>query len=210
MLGLNQFLSLDDKSSILATGAGNDRLLFYYANLCKEIWATDLYDEADGEGTAQMLTKPAQFAPFPYAEDRLHVERMSPVDLRFENNSFHAAFCLSSIQHFGSRADQRSAVREMARVLKPGGIACIVTEIILNDAKHPEYFRPEEIDNIFLKHSNLKLVGGDIDLQVQKSLFDYPCDLREPKHANKSPHIVLTDGTVIWTSLSLFLQKSEG
>lgn len=209
VLGLNQLASLDDRSSILATGAGYERPLFYYANRCKEVWATDLYDESHPEGTSRMLTEPARFAPFPYAEDRLHVERMSALDLRFEDDSFHATFCLSSIEHFGSRDDQRLAVQEMARVLKPGGIACIVTELILNDESHHEYFRVEELEHVFFSHQNLKLVGGELDLRVQQSLFDYPCDLRDLKGQNKSPHVVVTDGSVIWTSLSMFFQKSD-
>ncbi|WP_170975683.1 class I SAM-dependent methyltransferase [Rhizobium sp. FY34] len=208
VLGLNKLASLDEGSSILATGAGSDRPLFYYANRCKAVFATDLYDESQSEGASRMLTEPQRFAPFPYAEDRLHVERMSPLDLRFEDNSFQAAFCLSSIEQFGSRDNQRLAMQEMARVLKPGGIVCIVVELILNNEKHPKYFRLDGLEKVFFTHKNLKLVGGELDLRVQKSLFDYPCDLRDPKGRDKSPHIVLTDGSVIWTSLSMFLQKT--
>lgn len=208
--GLNALANIGPDSSILATGAGYERPLFYYANRCKEVYATDLYDQSHPEGVPSMLTDPARFAPFPYAQERLHVERMSALDLRFDDNSFDAEFCLSSIEHFGSRSDQLRAFREMERTLKPGGVACIVTELILNDTSHHEYFRIEEINDVFFQTPSMMLVGGELDLRIQKSLLDYPCDLRDIEGQNKSPHIVVTDGRVVWTSLAMFFRKSEG
>lgn len=206
--GLRQLCQLDDTSSLLATGAGSERPLYYYANHCKEIFATDLYDQTHPEGDPSMLTEPFRFAPFPYVQERLKVERMSALDLRFDDQSFDAEFCLSSIEHFGTRDDQRRAFAEMERTLKIGGVACIVTELILNDTTHSEYFTIEELEYVFFNNSNMKLVGGDMDLRVQKSLLDYPCDLRNMEGQNKSPHIVVTDGSIVWTSLSMFFQKT--
>ena len=81
----------------------------------------------------------------------------------------------------------------------------IATELILNDGSHHEYFRPEELDDMFLRHPGLELVGGDLDLRIQQSLIDYPVDLSQSRNVNAAPHItLLTEGCLI-TSVMLFL-----
>ena len=47
----------------------------------------------------------------------------------FADGSLDAVFTLSSIEHFGSPADISRAAAEMARVLRPGGYAFVVTEL---------------------------------------------------------------------------------
>ena len=190
-----------------STGAGFERPLYHYANVVSEMHATDLYDLSHPDGQPPMMDNPGQFAPFPYRESHLFVHRMDARELTFNDDHFDFGFTLSSIEHFGTREDQQRAFSEMIRVTKPGGVLCIVTELILNNASHSEYFRPEELSEVFFNDPRVRLVGGEPDLRVQKSLFEYPCDIREPDSAAKSPHLVLTDGDVIWTSFSMFFQR---
>jgi SAM-dependent methyltransferase len=190
----------------LAVGAGSERPLYFFANAIRRMVATDLYDNALHEGTPVMLTSPASFAPFAYREDHLQVMRMSGDELAFEDDSFDFAFCLSSIEHFGSRDTQQRAFREMGRVVKPGGIVCIITELVLNGEKHHEYFTPSEIWETFLQDPVLQLVGP-LDMRISESLIPLAADVRVPADLASSPHIVLTDGRVLWTSLSLFFRK---
>ncbi len=204
--GLRQLGLVGAGSKVLAVGAGYERPLYLFANECQRMVATDLYDNPDHEGRPDMLTDPGKYAPFPYREDHLEVLQMSGDDLRFDDDTFDFAFCLSSIEHFGSRETQRASLEEMRRVTRPGGVLSIATELILNEGSHHEYFRPDELEDMFLRHPGLRLVGGDLDLRIQKSLVDYPVDLSTSTNMNAAPHITLrTDGCVI-TSVMLFLQ----
>jgi len=122
---------LNEDTAALAIGAGDERMVFWLANRLGRVVASDIYGEgsfAEREATASMLTDPAAHAPFPYREDRLEVVYADARELPFEDESFDVAFSLSSIEHFGGPGDVARAAREMARVLKPGGHALVVTE----------------------------------------------------------------------------------
>jgi SAM-dependent methyltransferase len=134
---------------------------------------------------------------------------MNGMDLKFASNSFDFAFTLSSIEHFGSRENIKKAMSEIYRVLKPGGVLCLATELILNNAHHPEYFTLDEFKKYILESTEIKfkLVGGDLDLRISRSLVMNPVELDVEKNLNVSPHIVLKSGNVIWTSVICVLQK---
>ena len=203
--GLTELGLVDESSTALAVGAGYERPLYLFANRIEQMVATDLYDNPDHEGRPDMITDPQKYAPFPYREDHLEVLRMPGDDLQFPDDTFDFTFCLSSIEHFGSRETQRRSLEEMRRVTRPGGVLSIATELILNDASHHEYFRPEELESMFLNHPGLELVG-DLDLRIQQSLMDYPIDLATTRNENAAPHItLLTEGCLI-TSIMLFLR----
>jgi SAM-dependent methyltransferase len=130
-LFLEEVGHLNEDTEALATGAGDERMVFWLANRLGRVVATDIYGEgsfAEREATATMLTDPAAHAPFPYREDRLEVRYADARELPFEDESFDVAFSLSSIEHFGGPADVARAAREMGRVLRPGGHALVVTE----------------------------------------------------------------------------------
>ena len=164
--GLDALSVVHPEADGIAIGAGSEKPLYHYANVIRRMVATDLYESEAHEGTPLMLKEPERFAPFPYRHDRPEVYRMPGDQLEFEDASFDFAFCLSSIEHFGSRETQRRALNEMARVLKPGGVACIITEQILTNHRDPEYFRWDELEDIFFlqSHEALQLDGGKPDL----------------------------------------------
>lgn len=206
--GLRQLGVVHEDADVLAVGAGTEPPLYYFANNVRRMVATDLYDNPDHEGTPQMMRDATQFAPFAYREDHLEVYRMSGDQLEFPDNSFDAVFSLSSIEHFGSRETQRRCVDEVARVLKPGGVACLITELILNGYNDEEYFTLEEMQQTLLSNPQLSLIGGEPDYSISQSLLENPIHINDVKYLNRSPHIVLQRGGMQWTSFSLFLQKS--
>lgn len=207
--GLEDLGIINPKAVGLAVGAGSEAPLYWFANNINRMVATDLYDNPSHEGTPAMLSNPKAFAPIPYREDRLDVHRMGGDALEFPDGTFDFVFCLSSIEHFGSRAIQRKSMDEMARVLRPGGVACIITELILTHHSDKEYFRWEEIEEMFLKHPNVELVGGAPDLSISASQVTYPVDLTNSNFINRSPHTVLKRGEMLWTSFSMFLKRRE-
>ena len=97
----------------------------------------------------------------------------------------------------------------MVRVTKPGGHVCIITELILNDATHYEYFTLSEMEDMFLREKEAQLVGGEFDLRISQSLVENPVDLDTSKFITRSPHLVLYSKGVLWTSMSIFLQKTN-
>ena len=122
---------LEEGTEALAIGAGDERIVFWLANRLGRVVATDIYGAgafAGREAGASMLEDPAAHAPYPYREDRLEVRWMDARSLDFPDESFDVCFSLSSIEHFGSPADIARSAREMARVLRPGGHAFVVTE----------------------------------------------------------------------------------
>ncbi|MGH9343476.1 MAG: methyltransferase domain-containing protein, partial [Terriglobia bacterium] len=207
--GLEKLGAVKENSHALAVGAGYERPLYYFANRVERMVATDLYNNPGGEGKPEMLTQPENFAPFAYRKDHLEVLQMSGEDLKFPDNHFDFVFCLSSIEHFGSREKQQKSLEEMRRVVKAGGIIAITTELILNQATHPEYFTFPELEKMFLRYKGLNLVGGELDLRIGKSLIEYPVMMENTKHPAVSPHIVLYAAGVLWTSVMMFLQKSR-
>lgn len=207
--GLHHFNKIQPDAVALAVGAGSEAPLYYFANHIRRMVATDLYDNPEHEGKPAMLANPSAFAPFPYRESHLDVMRMSGDDLLFPDGTFDFVFTLSSIEHFGSRETQRKSLDEIARVLKPEGIACIITELILSEGTDKEYFSLEELKQMFLQHPQLKLVGGEPDLSISASQISYPVDLLTTKYINRSPHVVLKRENLLWTSFSMFLQRTS-
>lgn len=125
---------------VLGVGAGLERTGFLLTTYCEQVFMTDLYaDKANwrhGEQYPLMLTDPAACIPAgtPCDSQRLVVQHMDARELHYPDNFFDGVFSSSSIEHFGALDDVAQAVREMARVLKPGGVLTLATEFALNDA----------------------------------------------------------------------------
>lgn len=207
--GLEKLGAVREDGQALAVGAGYERPLFYFANRIQRMVATDLYNNPSGEGSPDMLKSPEKFAPFEYRKSHLEVLQMSGDDLKFPSNHFDFVFSLSSIEHFGGREKQRKSLEEMRRVVKPGGIITLATELILNDASHDEYFTLTELEATLIRCPGLELTGGALDLRIERSLVEYPVMMDETRHPAVSPHIVLFSKGVLWTSVMLFLQKAR-
>lgn len=208
--GLGKTANVSGEARAISVGAGYERPLYYFANRIKEMVATDLYDNEMCEGKPSMLQNPDLYAPFPYRRDHLTVKRMGGTHLDYDSDTFDFAFSLSSIEHFGSKSNSRKSVEEMHRVLKPNGVMCLATELVLNDATHPQFFTVGELDKFIFGVEGLELVGGDLDLRISRSLFENPIELGAGMPLEVSPHIVLQDGDVVWTSIMLFLKKTGG
>ena len=125
---------LGEETRILSVGAGHETVLFWLANRVAKVVATDIYGEglfSGLEADRSMLNDPASFSRYPYRESHLEVRHMDAKQLEFDEGSFDAVFSLSSIEHFGSWTDIRRSAAEMGRVLRPGGVAFVVTECFL-------------------------------------------------------------------------------
>jgi ubiquinone/menaquinone biosynthesis C-methylase UbiE len=83
---------------------------------------------------SSMLIDPDRHGRCPFNRNRLVVQHMSALDLRFEPATFDVVYSFSTIEHVGTLQEIHRVFSEIHRVLKRGGIAVITTECVVNQA----------------------------------------------------------------------------
>jgi SAM-dependent methyltransferase len=209
--GCRHLGALREDSVVLSVGAGHELVLYWLANHVRRIVATDMYEgvwqEVQGrEGDPDVLRQPDQYAPFAYRKEALAFLKMDGRELAFRDRSFDIAYSLSSIEHFGGIEGASTTIREMGRVLKPGGILALATEYVIAGPRHVETFQPAELDEL-IQRSGLALVEP-IDDQVYRRYRSEPVDL----YANpyQTPHMLVRFNDTVFTSVMVFLRKQHG
>jgi SAM-dependent methyltransferase len=182
--GLRDFGALRPDAEILVVGAGRESTIFYLTNQVRRVFATDLYGDAGAwrAGAPEtMLTDPERCAPagFPWHPRRLVVQHMDGRSLRYEDGVFDGIVSLGSIEHFGDLTAVAQAAREMGRVLKPGGVLTLATELKLSPADGMGWpgvilFTPGQLEQCIIEPSGLEPVDApeyDVSLETMKTAF---------------------------------------
>ena len=209
--GLEQLGALTPEARVLGVAAGHECVLYYMANRVREVVATDLYDGAFAGGLAAeadptFLSHPERYAPFPYHRSALRAESADALSLPFSDNEFDVVYSLSSIEHFGGHTGSAQGMREMARVVRPGGVCCISTEWILEGGDDGEFFTPDSFHRYVLETPGLELIDDAIDDRPpDRALIDDP--VWTDGDVEKTPHMVMGRGRLRWTSVVVFLRK---
>ena len=206
--GLRRLKRLSPEAAALGIGCGHEELMYFLANRVKMVYATDLYEGTylGGESAEDVLLHPDKYAPFLYPKDRLKVMKMDALGLSFEKETFDFIFCLSSLEHFGGKKDKLRSLREMNRVLKPGGVVALTTELILNRLGwRRDYFKIKDL--IELIHESGFFLNEPLDLGIEEEFANPPLALSIEVY--RTPHVILRNFNTIYTSLSLFLMKPE-
>ena len=205
LYGLRRLNCIQPNATALSVGCGAEPHLFYLANHIAKVIGIDLF-EGD---LLDVLEHPEKYATMPYPPERLKLLRMDGCELKFPDNSFDIVFSLSSIEHFGDHHASARAMHEIGRVLKPGGIAAIATELILADENHPEFFNWTDLQAYVIHPSNLELVE-EVNLSVSDVLREHYVhvgDVGSPLylvvHYGEPPH------TVPFTSVMMFMTKTK-
>ena len=209
LYGLRVLKRLAPGATALGIGCGHEELMYFLANRIRRVIATDLYEGSwiGGESDADVLTHPAKYAPFKYREDHLEVRRMDALALEADASSVDFVSCLSSIEHFGRLSDKLTSLREMHRILKPGGVAVLTTEVVLNRlGRGGQYFQMETLASL-VAEAGFEL-DHPPDLRVEQEFAAQPLAL--PMGTFVSPHVVLRNFNTIYTSVALFLMKPAG
>lgn len=90
--------------------------------------------------------------------------------LPFAEGSFDLLYCSHVLEHI---PDDRLAMRELARVLRPGGRALIMIPIKNRDATYedPTITSPEERTKHFGRHDHLRWYGRDVMTRLSEAGF---------------------------------------
>jgi cyclopropane fatty-acyl-phospholipid synthase-like methyltransferase len=224
---------LDADAEVLGVGAGNEPTVFWLTNHVRRVFATDLYLERGKwkeSANASMLVNPEVNWPFRWQPRRLVAQHMDALDLRYEAGSFDAVFSSSSLEHFGAWDDVLQAIGEMHRVLKPGGMLCLSTEMRLRGPGPGMpgvlMFDEEELRRLVLESGAwepLDQLDTHISEQTLALAQDFDAAAREiRRHVKKEghlaihnfrwkhyPHVVLRKDQRWWTSVHLALRRAE-
>ena len=208
IFGCQRLGVLHPEASVVSIGAGHEQVLYWLANHVRRVVATDMYEglwqgERAREGDPAVLHDPDAYAPFPYRRECLEFMKMDGRDLDFPDASFDVAYSLSSIEHFGGFEGAAQTMREMARVIKPGGVLAIATEYILSGPPAHETFQPHEVHEL-LRASGLTLVEP-VDEGVYRRYEARPVRLDVDPY--QSPHMTVQLGDTVFTSVMAFLRK---
>ena len=212
--GLDKLGCLTSRAVALGVGCGHEPVIYYLANRIKRIYATDLYKRPRGwrKTVGDMLQHPEKYAPFPYRKENLIVEHMEGCNLLYPDNYFDIVFSFSTIEQVGGQKYSAIAIKEMARVLKPKGVACITTEYVIKNKKEPDYFTKDELYDRLIHPSGLKFIGNDIDFYIPPRLIEKPFLFKNPlvpesEYPKIWPKIVFDVKGMLFTSVCFFLRK---
>ena len=124
----------------LGIASGREKVLFAIANACSHLTVTDLYSGTTSWKSAR-TEDPSRFvlanAPPGFDARRITVRNMDARRLDFPDASFDFAYSVSSFEHFGMDPDFLDHLREVRRVLKPGGAYVLTTEMRFGPATVP-------------------------------------------------------------------------
>jgi len=127
-------------ANILGVGAGAEATIYHLSNEVRLVTATDLYLDAGQwaeHAPRQMILDPSIFAKgIKHDPLRIKVQHADMMNLPYEDNSFDGVFSSGSIEHVPSFEHVQKAIKEMARVVKPGGVISLSTEWRLSGTGH--------------------------------------------------------------------------
>jgi SAM-dependent methyltransferase len=241
---LRDFGALREDAEILGVGAGSEVTIFWLTRHARRVFATDLYLTEDSwsqmDSGAGMLHAPEGETTLDWNPQRLVVQHMNALDLRYEDNSFDGIFSSGSIEHFGGLDEIHRSVEEMYRVVRPGGVVALATEFRL--AGPPPglpgtvLFDESELRQVLLEGLDWD-VPSEFDFSISDETMAAPVDfdslfevLERPSIADRVkgrlgreppppairhlptpyPHIVLRQGEHLWTSVHVTLVKPGG
>jgi SAM-dependent methyltransferase len=121
--------NLKDTDLVLDTGAYNTYFCVFLKDYVKKIYSTDSFYWAERNYIKELnLPSPKQWVDEINRIDpeKLIAQKADLTNLSFENNTFDKIFCISVIEHV---KDDLTGMKEMFRVLKPGGILLLTTEV---------------------------------------------------------------------------------
>jgi SAM-dependent methyltransferase len=226
IIAMKRFGKLNNNNTAIGIGAGRELILFYLTNYLGHLYATDLYSRKEWENFAPVgfLENPGKYSPFPYDQSALTVLRMDGTRLEFPSDSFDIVFSFSSIEHFGgaNHSGALKSLKEMERVLKPGGIAIVATEYIINNKDPPDltnqFYNERTINSHLIDRLDIMKLVEPVDLTISPKTLDtgiidasdavdWDTSRVDDDFKQANPYIVIKLGNMLVTSIILVFQK---
>jgi SAM-dependent methyltransferase len=216
LYGLEKLGAITPDARGVGVGVGREPVIFYLADRIARVTATDLYDNtewsnANGREASKELVQLAKDGcPSSVDFNKIRFESQDGTKLTYADNSFDFAWSLSSIEHFGGHKSAQRALAEMGRVIRPGGIVAVATEmLILDDQKHHEFFtRQELMSDLINPCTDLELVD-EINFETLPTEYLVDSIVLPTGVDRRRRHVVLNDGNVQWTSVLFFMRKKN-
>jgi SAM-dependent methyltransferase len=218
--GLERLGAVRPESWLLSVAGGHEEPAYDLSNHVRFMFLCDIYGIggfSGAEAQHTVLTDPDAFATVPHNRNRLVVQYMNALDLRYEPATFDGVFCLSSVEHFGGFDGAVRGLREMYRVLKPGGIAAVTTECIVNgkpalDLPGLMLFTPSLIEKLASSVPGLEAVEP-VDFRISEASLATAFPLEKAVEQAKTfythyPHVVVELQDRYFTSVALFFRKT--
>ena len=104
------------------------------------------------------------------------LQHMDMTDVPFKDGAFDLVVCVHVLEHV---PDDRKAIREMVRVLKPGGMALLLVPIVLEQLTRendPAVVTPEQRREAYWQEDHVRLYGGDFPQRLEEEGFDVTVD----------------------------------
>ncbi len=207
--------ALHDQADALGLACESEPAIFHAATKARSVLATDLYAGSNdpAQWRAGQLREADVFerSPFPYPRERLTVKTMDMRKIEAKDESFDLVWSSSSIEHLGSTAEIRASLREVARVLRPGGVHLFTTEWKLCGGfsyfPHGFIFDRALLEEV-LAGLPLEPLGA-FDARFSRHPLNTPVwrGLRNVVH--ELSHVVLFSRGVLGTSVVVALRKSH-
>jgi len=204
---LRDYEAVHSNAEILGVGAGAEATIFYLSNEVKRVFATDLYLVSGvwkNHAPQQMMVNPSACAgEIEHNARRIVPQHADMLDLPYEDDSFDGIFSSGSIEHV------QVAIKEMARVVKPGGVISLSTEWKLSGTGHGWagvlLFDPETLIEHIVEPSGCEYEG----ISSPAILNAEPYPLAEIVRTGKRPPVemVLSDHGYTFTSVHIMLIK---
>ena len=119
-------LGVERGEKVLDIGSPKLPSLFVWSRLGAEVWATDLFDYFVDEYSHYLgrLRSPSPAATY-------HIEVQDARRLSYPDSYFDKVYSISVLEHIEDSGDS-VAMKEIARVLKPGGTCCLTVPAARN------------------------------------------------------------------------------
>jgi SAM-dependent methyltransferase len=96
-------------------------------------------------------------------------ERIDLTTIPHPDNTFDISYCSHVLEHI---PDDRQAMRELCRVLKPGGWALIDVPVTVDvTVEDPSITDPQERERLFGQHDHVRRYGLDVIERLQQAGF---------------------------------------
>jgi SAM-dependent methyltransferase len=107
--------------------------------------------------------------------------KMDITDITYPDHAFDVVLCSHVLEHV---SDDRKAIRELYRVLKPGGWAAVLVPLDHGRAttlEDPTVVLPEDRERLFWQADHFRLYGRDFKNRLEQAGFTVAVDSYRPE-----------------------------